>query len=607
MKRLIRLNQIIFVSVTLVAVISLMSFWAICNQRVFSMITDRVVEDYTQTIAAVQQNVETLVSYSEDFSKYLSVDEHIQSLMETQYRTTEADRVRNEIETRRDWEEINVRMTYSTSRLAGFGVYTEEGLLYSHFNATVPYNIDIIPEADLRQAEWRKEPLWTDLMVLKSKNPWYYKEEPVFAVLKYVQDNRGRHLGTLALFIRETSFSSILSSAGDARSRQLVLVDAGGAVVSSENEGDLYQSAAGVLSLTEEAYQSCLAQGYVLQSPANGAPILYMTRQIEGTPFRLVGRIVLDDLREQQKKLSVFMLGTLILTLAAAIVASWCVSKQVVRPIRQIISVMKRIEDSPGAEKALCPLSGIEEINQLSLEFNQLMEKVDASAEKIYQEQRQRRHNEVRLLQAQIVPHFLYNTLGMISALIKLDRREDAQEALQNLATFYRKSLSGGSERIPLDEEIELTRSYLALQRMRYIEYIDYTIRHDARTGRVIVPKLLIQPLVENVLNHGLCTDGKKCLITIETRWEDEGRGCAIIVHDTGRGMSAERLEQLRESMRSESSLSQSFGLLNVYQRMKLVYGERFSMHVDSREGEFTRFVLTIHNIDQSPEEAQNV
>ena len=601
MKRLIRLNHIIFFAVTIVAVVALLFFWSICDRRVSSMMTDRVVEDYTQTIAAVQQNVETLVSYTEDSSKYLSIDEQIQSLMETQDRATEADRVRSEIEARREWEEINMRMAYSTSRLAGFGVYTDSGLLYSYFKATVPYDIDIIPEADLMRAEHQKEPLWTDLMILKSKNAWYYKEEPAFAVLKYVQDSQGKHLGTIALFIRETGFSTILSSAGDARNRQLYLVNAAGDVISSVDKDELYQAAVEVLALPDEEYRDCLEAGRLLRSAPDGTPILYMTRQIQGTPFRLVGRMLLDDLRAQQKKLSVFMLVTLLLTLAAAIVASWFVSKQVVRPIKQIISVMKHIEDSPNAEKELCPVSGVEEIGQLSLEFNRLMEKVDASAEKIYQEQRQRRHNEVRLLQAQIVPHFLYNTLGMISALINLGQKEQAQEAIQNLATFYRRSLSGGSERIPLEEEIELTRSYLALQRMRYIEYIDYAIDHDPAVSRFIVPKLLIQPLVENVLHHGLRADGQKCLITVCTRWDGKDGSCIIDVRDTGRGISPHRLAEIRQSLESESSLSQSFGLLNVYQRMRLVYGDRFTMQVDSVEGEYTLFTLRIQNPDKAP------
>ena len=130
---------------------------------------------------------------------------------------------------------------------------------------------------------------------------------------------------------------------------------------------------------------------------------------------------------------------------------------------------------------------------------------------------------------------------------------------------------------------------------------------HDENTSDIIVPKLLIQPLVENVLNHGLRANGQKCLIIIETHYDDKKDSCLITVCDTGSGISAERLEQIRESLKNESSLTKSFGLLNVHQRMKLVYGDRFSMHVKSEEGKFTQFLLEIHNVKHYQEGEANV
>lgn len=240
------------------------------------------------------------------------------------------------------------------------------------------------------------------------------------------------------------------------------------------------------------------------------------------------------------------------------------------------------------------------ELSQLGEEFNRLMDKVDESAGQIYQEQRQRRHNEVRLLQAQIIPHFLYNTLGMISALIKLNRASEAQEAIQNLASFYRLSLSGGNEKITVAEEMELTRNYLALQKMRYIEYVQYTVVHDERTSDFVIPKLTIQPLVENVLNHGLNPNGMKCTIVIKTKYDEANNTCIISVSDNGQGISPERLSQIRESLQNERSITKSFGLLNIYQRMKLLYGDKFIMQVDSMEGKFTKFTLCIRREEKA-------
>lgn len=608
MKKKIRLNSIIFAAISMVAVITLLAFWAVCNQKFFSMLTDRAVADYAETTMAVQKNVETLISYTEDFSKYLSMDERVQSLMEEQINASEGERTRNEIEMRKEWEDISVRLIYSTSRLAGFAVYTDAELLYSFYNSSTSYNTDIISDTDIDRAHQMKSPQWTDLMILKSTGGWYPKEEYVFSVLKYVQGDWGNHLGCITMFIREASFADILTNADNTQNRQFYLVNEDGKIVSAENKDFLFQTASEVLGLTAEEYQLCLDNGQMLLGSEDEAPILYMTSAIKGTQFRLVGRTVLEELQEQRKEFALFMQITLFLSLAAAIVASWFVSKQVTRPIKQIIGIMKRIEDSPNKEKLRCPVRGTEETSLLGEEFNRLMDKVDESAEQIYQEQRQRRNNEVRLLQAQIVPHFLYNTLGMISAFIKLNRHKEAQEAIQNLANFYRMSLSGGNERITLREEMDLTRSYLALQRMRYIEYVDYTMIHDEKAGSYIIPKLLIQPLVENVLNHGLNADGKKCVIIVETNYDEEKECCTILVSDTGQGMTQERLAQVRESLKNEASLTKSFGLLNVYQRMKLLYGERFTMAVDSEEGKYTTFTLRIQGkADKASERDYNV
>ena len=586
--------MIIFIAITMIAVITLLSFWFACNKKVFSVLTERVVEDYSQTTLAVRKNVETLMSYTEDFSKYISLDSRVQQLMKEQANATEEERIRNEVQMRKAWESISVRLIYSTSRLAGIGVYSDKDLLYGFFNSSVSYSADVIEDKDLERVKGEKSPMWTNLMILESSYGWYPKEEHVFAVLKYVQNDKGEHLGAIALFVKESSFFDILANAEDTVDRQFYLIDAENRIVSAADKENLYRNASDVLDLTQGEYQQCLADGQFLQETENEAPVLYMTSQIEGTQFRLVGRTVLKELQIQKKDFAVFMQITLLLGVAAAVLVSWVVANQVTKPIRQIIMVMKQIEDSDGKEKLRCPLGGTEETYQLGCEFNRLMDKVDESALEIYREQRQRRYNEVRLLQAQIVPHFLYNTLGMISAFIKLHRHAEAQEAIQNLANFYRMSLSGGNERISLKEEMDLTRNYLSLQRMRYIEYVDYAMIHDEKASRYIIPKLLIQPLVENVLNHGLKADGQKCVIVIETNYDAENDSGVILVSDTGRGMTPERLAQVRESLENGVSMTKSVGILNVYQRMKLIYGDRFSMEVQSEEGSYTTFILRI-------------
>lgn len=599
-KKKISLNYIIFIAITMVAVATILSFWFLCNRKFSGLITERAVDDYAETTVAVQKNVDTLVSYTEDFAKYMSLDERVQSLLEEYNGSSVENRVKNAAFMYNEWEEISVQLIYSTSRVAGFGVYSDNELLYSFFNSATSYDTDIISKKSLEQAKQQKKPLWTDLLTLESSGVWFNKEEYVFSVLKYVQGEHGKRLGTIVLFVRESSFSDILSNADDTRTRQFYLTDTDGMVVSAENKECLYRDVKEAVGLTDDQYEVCLEKGQLLLEHENEAPVLYMSSEIAGTNFRLVGRTVLQELQVQRKDFSMFMQMILVAILGVAILASWFVSKQVTKPLNRIIGVMKQIESGQNKEKLRCPEDGMYELSQLGEEFNRLMDKVDESAGQIYQEQRQRRHNEVRLLQAQIIPHFLYNTLGMISALIKLNRASEAQEAIQNLASFYRLSLSGGNEKITVAEEMELTKNYLALQKMRYIEYVQYTVVHDERTSDFVIPKLTIQPLVENVLNHGLNPNGMKCTIVIKTKYDEANNTCIISVSDNGQGISPERLAQIRESLQNERSITKSFGLLNIYQRMKLLYGDKFTMQVDSMEGKFTKFTLCIRREEKA-------
>lgn len=131
-----------------------------------------------------------------------------------------------------------------------------------------------------------------------------------------------------------------------------------------------------------------------------------------------------------------------------------------------------------------------------------------------------------------------------------------------------------------------------ALQQLRYIEYMDYTIECDGPAGEVWVPKLTIQPLVENVLHHGLKPDGGKCEIRISVLLDEETKECRIVVYDNGAGIKDERLKQLRQSLVSGESVTKSFGIFNINQRLKLIYGSSYHMEIESTEGQYTQFTL---------------
>ena len=200
-------------------------------------------------------------------------------------------------------------------------------------------------------------------------------------------------------------------------------------------------------------------------------------------------------------------------------------------------------------------------------------------------EQESLKKSELRVLQAQVTPHFLYNTLDAIVWLAEAKKTEEVISITRALSDFYRISLSDGHDWITLAQEEEHLRGYLTIQKIRYRDILDYEIDIQPGLRTEMILKLSIQPLVENAIYHGIRNRRGGGLITVRV-WKDEGQ-LHVCVSDNGAGMSKERLLELRQMMagRHEGDLS-GFGLFNVDQRIKLYYAQAQGLHIESEQGQ---------------------
>ena len=196
---------------------------------------------------------------------------------------------------------------------------------------------------------------------------------------------------------------------------------------------------------------------------------------------------------------------------------------------------------------------------------------------------------ELALLQAQINPHFLYNTLDTIIWLIEADRPQAAEEMVSDLSAFFRHTLSKGKDVITLAEETEHIRSYLQIQQARYKDILRYTIDMDPEVLASALPKLTLQPLVENALYHGVKL--KRAMGHIRVAARREGGDVLIQVADDGMGMTPERLQELRQAM--EAGERVGFGLATVNERLRLLFGPEYGLELASRQGAGT--TVSVH------------
>lgn len=275
------------------------------------------------------------------------------------------------------------------------------------------------------------------------------------------------------------------------------------------------------------------------------------------------------------------------LLMAAALYYIFRLSGSITKPLETLCDRAKAVS---AGDLTVCPPIETDayEIRTLSEGMEQMIARLNQQILEVGQKQESLRRTELALLQAQINPHFLYNTMDTIIWLIEAEKTQEAVEMVSNLSAFFRHSLSKGQDVITLQEEERHVRSYLQIQHVRYKDILSYTVEIDPALGDVMIPKLTLQPLVENALYHGIKLKRAKGLIQIKG-WQ-EGDCVLLQVSDNGIGMTEQRLEDLRNSI--ENTERVGFGFSAVNQRLQLQFGREYGLQVDSTEGEGT--VVTV-------------
>lgn len=415
--------------------------------------------------------------------------------------------------------------------------------------------------------------------------------EWMFIVHKKVIDlNVGQHIGYVSFFVAEEKLGSVYGSLNE-QSGVLYIVDGRGRVISSSDRNsigaelskairltptqilDLNDSGAGPYDIDNDSYSISLGR-YDEQD----WDILYVVPYGEITR----GRDILNV------TIALIGIGCLLLSF----VFSFLVSQNVSKPILQLTDAMESIQKDRLDTRI--PVRSQDEIGVLGKGFNSLMDRIDGLLRTIYAEQKQIRDYEFKLIQSQINPHFLYNSLGTIESLINIGKYADAIAHVHNLTSFYRLSLSTGEDFVTLQQEFEITKSYLEIQKRRYIEYMSYEIELDEKTKTATVPKLILQPIVENAIYHGLKESKRLGLVRVSSQLTDET--VELTIYDSGKGMDPARQKDVIKK--------DGFGLSSVDKRLKLLYGDQYGVSVSSETGVFTRVCVTMPFLGKDAENA---
>lgn len=409
-----------------------------------------------------------------------------------------------------------------------------------------------------------------------------YSIDDVFSLAKAVQDpETGEVLGVILLDIRHDIIQSSINGVTIGEKGFVFVMDQEDNIVYTPVNGIVYRVNPKWVKAMEP--MSVQIQGGSYQIRSELSPY---------TGWRTVGVFSMDEVMSSVNTIVYILFTCVIISLVLVVIVSFKFSRTLTNPIFKLKRLMKQAES--GDLTVRFNFQHNDEIGELGQSFNHMIARIDQLIQMVYVEQENKRTAEMKSLQEQIKPHFLYNTLDTISWMARDYDAEDIVRLVDALTNMFRIGLSHGKDIITVKEEITHVSNYLYIQKIRYKDKLNYVIHVDESLYAVEVPKLILQPLVENAIYHGV--KAKRGGGTITITGVPEGENLVFTVQDNGAGMPQEKVEELNRRMSERSVLDEkkSFGLFYIRERIQLCYGKGYGVHVESTLGEGTRVTITL-------------
>ena len=409
-----------------------------------------------------------------------------------------------------------------------------------------------------------------------------YSIDDVFSLAKAVQDpETGEVLGVILLDIRHDIIQSSINGVTIGEKGFVFVMDQEDNIVYTPVNGIVYRVNPKWVKAMEP--MSVQIQGGSYQIRSELSPY---------TGWRTVGVFSMDEVMSSVNTIVYILFTCVIISLVLVVIVSFKFSRTLTNPIFKLKRLMKQAES--GDLTVRFNFQHNDEIGELGQSFNHMIARIDQLIQMVYVEQENKRTAEMKSLQEQIKPHFLYNTLDTISWMARDYDAEDIVRLVDALTNMFRIGLSHGKDIITVKEEITHVSNYLYIQKIRYKDKLNYVIHVDESLYAIEVPKLILQPLVENAIYHGV--KAKRGGGTITITGVPEGENLVFTVQDDGAGMLQEKVEELNRRMSERSVLDEkkSFGLFYIRERIQLCYGKGYGVHVESTLGEGTRVTITL-------------
>lgn len=393
------------------------------------------------------------------------------------------------------------------------------------------------------------------------------------------------YFGILLIDISEKTVDSTYNEIHSSSNRHFQIINNSGRIISSSEKSE-------ITKMQTDKRISGAAGDTTITMDINGRDSLVSILPFSSNGWKLVSIIPLRDIMS-----GVDFLTLLVVLIAAAgvlftVLGSRVLAGFITAPITRLVKTMDKVRSGDMSVEYYVDRN--DEVGKLADNFNAMIVKIRELIAKISNDQKIKHEMELALLHLQIKPHFLYNTLDLIYVLSDMGRSEEARDATKALAVFYQVALSKGSEIILIGDEIKNIKAYLTIQGIRYSDVFDYSIDINERILRNRIPKLTIQPIIENAIYHGFKENNATGHLKI--KGDLENGIITISISDNGAGMSQDTLTALRTSLSAEPAVpdSKSFGLQSADRRIKLYFGKNYGIEIDSFDGVGTTITVLI-------------
>ena len=552
---------------------------------------------YTQTIIKqLNQNIDSYISYmdniasviaqSGDAYKYLYSENGYGAIKDenySEYRQRLVEQFKTILKGRADIRNIGiVREDKNTPSLFDNGLSVRN--TYVDLN-TQPWYADAVGKYD--QYNLTSSHVQN---VIKGERPW------VITLSRGIRNYTGTEAddGVVFLDLNYSAISELCAQSSMGDKGYVFILDQNGNIVYHPQQQQLYNELQ-----TENISLVMNAKSDIVTVGKGDDEKIYALSHSDITGWTIVGCMNMSELlRNSRQTRSIYVLVAVGLIIVALLISS-LIARNITLPIQKLRDSMKSVQKGNFDIEDIKVISD-NEIGSLTRSFNVMTHRIRELMEQNVKEQEQKRKIELKALQSQINPHFLYNTLDSIIWMAEGKKNEEVVIMTASLARLLRQSISNEDELVTVGQEIEYVRSYLTIQKMRYKDKLEFEIKADPSITQVPIIRLVLQPLVENAIYHGLKYKDSKGLLTVHGYMK--GENAVIDITDDGVGMDEETLKHIYDKHKVNYR-SNGVGVYNVQQRLVLYYGKDYGIIYHSEKGKGTTASVVIPGIQEESHE----